>query len=282
MDIIYLVERMKNLRKTIAILLVVFVTSASSANTSVNNPTIVLVHGALLDSTIWSSVQSYLQSRNYNVVTIDVPGRSDDGVDAKSVSLDLAAKKLCNIAALQHGPVIIAGHSQAGAIITQATAECGKSIKALVYIAAVMPLNNESAFMLLSNADGQNFDQCVITDKSAGVYRINNEGPLKAMFMDDATPTQAKRAIAIMTAEPMRLGDDVLHYNEADFKAIPKFYIKTTEDRIISPQTQNSYIRRINLKKVYQISSGHSPFLTKPHQLGSYLAEIIDTVAKPQ
>jgi hypothetical protein len=35
------------------------------------------------------------------------------------------------------------------------------------------------------------------------------------------------------------------------------------------------------LKKVYQISSGHSPFLTKPHQLGAYLSEIIDTMAKP-
>jgi pimeloyl-ACP methyl ester carboxylesterase len=282
MVIINLVDRMKLLQKTISLLLVALVAGGVSANPSVNNPTIILVHGALLDSTIWSPVQSYLQNRNFNVVTINVPGRTDDGIDAKAVSLDLAAKKLCNIAALQHGPVILAGHSQAGAIITQATAECGKNIKALVYIAAVMPLNNESTFMLLSDADGNHFDQCVIADKNAGVYRININGPLKAMFMDDATPAQAKRAIATMTAEPMRIGDDVLHYNEADFKAIPKFYIKTTEDRIISPQTQDNYIRRVNLKKVYQISSGHSPFLTKPHQLGAYLVEIIDTVAKPQ
>lgn len=272
---------MKYLRKTIALLLAVLLTGGVSAKASVENPTIILVHGALLDSTIWSSVQSYLQNRNYNVVTIDVPGRSGDGMDAKVVSLDIAAKKLCNIAAMQHGPVIIAGHSQAGAIITQATAECGKIIKALVYIAAVVPLSDESTFMLLSDSDGRNFDQCVIADKIAGLYRINSNGPLKEMFMDDASPAEVKRAIATMTAEPMRLGDDVLQYNEADFKAIPKFYIKTTEDRIISPQTQDNYIRRVNLKKVYQISSGHSPFLTKPHQLGAYLSEIIDKMAKP-
>lgn len=134
--------------------------------------------------------------------------------------------------------------------------------------------------MLLSDTDGHNFEQCAIADKSAGVYRINNKGPLKEMFMDDASPTQAKRAIAAMTSEPIQYGDDILHYNETNFKSIPKYYIKTTQDRIISPQTQDNYIGRVSFNKIYQISSGHSPFLTKPHQLGGYLAEITDAVAK--
>src|SRR5580658_9461358 len=75
-------------------------------------PTMVLVHGALFTSSGWSSVQSHLQNAGYNVVTMDVPGRADDGIAPREVNLSLAAEKVCKVANLQHGPVVLVGHSQ--------------------------------------------------------------------------------------------------------------------------------------------------------------------------
>ena len=61
------------------IVLVLFSVNIQAAS-STTKPTLVLVHGALLTSKAWSSVQSYLQTKGYNVVTLDVPGRADDEV----------------------------------------------------------------------------------------------------------------------------------------------------------------------------------------------------------
>ena len=240
--------------------------------------TIILVHGALLTSNIWMPVQSYLQNNGYNVVTLDVPGRADDGISAKESSLLLAANKVCKVVNLQTGTVLLAAHSQAGAVITQATRQCGARIAGLAYIAAVVPRSGEKAFDMLSSQDGENFDKVTRLDNAAGVYQINYEGPLKAMFMDDANETQVKRAINNMVPEPIRLGDETLQYDQAAFDTIPKFYIQTTMDKIISPDTQQKFILRNKFKKIYTMKTSHSPFISQPKLLGQYLGEIADSI----
>jgi len=184
--------------------------------------TIVLVHGVLLTSSAWIPVQSYLQNRNINVVTIDVPERAHDHIKSKDASLMLAAEKVCKVVNMQTGPVIVAGHSQGGAVITEASGLCGSRINALVYIAAVVPKNGEND----------------------------------------------------MVAESFRLGDEALQYNQSIFNSIPKFYIKTTQDKIISPATQDKYIAREHFQKIYSLNSSHTPFVSQPHKLGRNLDEI--------
>src|SRR5437763_179903 len=82
--------------------------------TTLSHPTFVLVHGALLTSNSWIAVQSQLQNAGYNVVTVDVPGRAEDGVKPDQVTLDKAAEKVCKVASLQVNSVVLVGHSQGG------------------------------------------------------------------------------------------------------------------------------------------------------------------------
>lgn len=249
------------------------------AAANLKKPTLILVHGALLTSSIWMPVQSYLQNKNYNVVTLDVPGRADDGIPADKVTLYSAATKVCKVAKLQHGPVILVGHSQGGAIITQAISECGRDIKGLVYIAAVIPFNGEKAFEMLSEQDAANFDQCATLDKNAAVYKINSTGPIKDMFMADASSYQAEKAINNFTPEPAMIGEGILRYNQHLFNEIPKFYIETTNDKIISLQTQKKIQSRVEIRQIYTMKTSHAPFISQPKMLGKYLAEITDSVS---
>src|ERR1700733_11397546 len=127
--------------------------------------TIVLVHGALLTSSAWMPVQSYLQNHNINVVTIDLPGRAEDNIPAKEVTLKMASEKVCKVVAMQTGPVVVAGHSQGGAVITQAVDQCGSRFSALVYIAAVVPHSGEKPFDLTSENDNDNFGRVTTLDE---------------------------------------------------------------------------------------------------------------------
>ena len=254
-----------------------FPAQASTGNPP-KRPTLVLVHGALLTGSIWGSVQSHLQNHLYNVVTLDVPGRGDDDVASTDATLYLAAKKVCDVANMQEGQVVLAGHSQSGAVINQAIHYCAVKIKALIYIAAVVPFDNEKPYDLLSEEDGLNFDRCAKQDISTGYYQIDKDGPLKEMFMDDASEESAKRAIANMVPEPIIIGDNTLHFSMEIFRKIPKFYIKTTSDKIISLETQNKFISRLNFIQTHEVKSSHSPFISKPKQLSDILMHIVDII----
>lgn len=250
---------------------------SSMASFGATKPTFVLVHGALFTSSGWSRVQTQLQDRDYNVVTLDVPGRGNDGIDPKTIDINKATAKVCKVAKLQSGPVILVGHSQGGALITQATAACGDKIRALVYIAAVVPLSGEIAFQSLNPERDNTFPKCVDQQPDNGLFKLKKDGPLEASFFPDLRaidPELADFSLTSMVSEPMAIGTTPLKYQEAKFKKIPKFYIEATEDKVVSPETQQSFQKRTPMKKVFQIKAGHSPFLSQPQAVTDALVEV--------
>src|SRR5260370_19052102 len=90
------------------------------------NATIVVVHGAWADGSSWQAIVRPLEDRGLNVIAAPIP--------LTSLSDDASALK--RTIARTQGPVIVAGHAYAGAVI--ATAHDDR-VKALVYIAALAP-----------------------------------------------------------------------------------------------------------------------------------------------
>jgi pimeloyl-ACP methyl ester carboxylesterase len=86
-------------------------------------PTVVLVHGAFADASSWNGVVTRLQKRGYTVVA---PALGMRGLASDSAYL---ASLLSQI----KGPVVLAGHSYGGAVISNAATRAG-NVKALVYV----------------------------------------------------------------------------------------------------------------------------------------------------
>ncbi|KGP63952.1 hypothetical protein EP47_08605 [Legionella norrlandica] len=266
-------------KKLSALFLFSLLSCSFTAQSAHAKPTIVLVHGALFTSNGWFEVQSHLQNAGYNVVTMDVPGRADDGIAYKDVTLLRAVDKVCQVANLQKGSVVLVGHSQGGALITQALNKCGNKVKGLAYVAAVVPLNGEKAFDSLSSTDQANFEKDVTFDENNAVFLLNYEGPIKETFMADATPQQFNRALHNMVSEPANIGNEELHYPVNVFEAMPKFYIETTEDQIVSLPTQRRLESRTHFNKIYSMHTSHSPMVSKSKELAHYLMEIVDSLS---
>ena len=98
-------------------------------------PTIVLVHGAFADASSWNGVIQRLQQQGYTVIAAANPLRGLAADSAYTASL------LDQI----DGPVLLVGHSYAGAVITTA-ATSTPNVVGLVYIAA------------FATDDGENLD----------------------------------------------------------------------------------------------------------------------------
>lgn len=246
--------------RTFAVL-ALFLSFAAQAAT---HPTFVLVHGALFTSAGWMKAQSRLQNDGYNVVTVDVPGRAGDGLAPQQINIQVAAKKICKVAELQDGPVILVGHSQGGAVITQATEFCASQIKALIYVTAVAPKSGETAFDMLNPQVDVNFMKCATPDPAKGLFVLNPNGPLQSSFFQDIHPADAPAALASMVSEPMGVGTTKLSFDEARRNQIPKHYIETLKDQVLSPGTQKRIQARFHWDSIRSMQTGHSPFLTHP------------------
>jgi pimeloyl-ACP methyl ester carboxylesterase len=93
--------------------------------------TIILVHGAWAEGSSWNKVILPLVGKAVRVIAAPLP--------LTSLSDDAAALK--RVIARTEGPVILAGHAYAGAVIAIAD---DPRVKALVYIAALAPDEGET------------------------------------------------------------------------------------------------------------------------------------------
>lgn len=168
---------------------------------------------------------------------------------------------------------ILVGHSQGGALITQATNRCSKKIQGLIYIAAVVPDSGTSAFADLSSEDEEWFSKCAELNKSRKVWKLLANAPLHEAFMSELSTQEANKYKSLFVDEPSLIGEEILHYNEDVFRQIPKIYIETVNDRIITLATQ----RRIQAKRswtgAYSIFSSHSPYFSHPVLLSKAITD---------
>ena len=95
------------------------------------NATVVLVHGAWADGSSWNLVVLPLLQEGLKVVCAPIP--------LTSLSDDIAA--LDRVLERMEGPVLLAGHAYAGAVIAGTKSE---RVRSLVYIAALAPDEGET------------------------------------------------------------------------------------------------------------------------------------------
>ena len=98
---------------------------------AINNATVVLVHGAWADGSSWAKVIGPLASSKVKAIAAPLPLTSfrDD-----LAALDRTLERV-------EGPVVLAGHAYAGAVIGATRSE---KVKGLVYVAALAPDEGET------------------------------------------------------------------------------------------------------------------------------------------
>jgi pimeloyl-ACP methyl ester carboxylesterase len=106
-------------------------------------PTIVLEHGAWADASSWDAVIRQLQRAGY---TVDAPPNPLRGLAYDSATLADFLKTIS-------GPIVLAGHSYGGMVITNA-ATGNPNVKALVYVDAYIPAQGDTAFGLTGAQPG--------------------------------------------------------------------------------------------------------------------------------
>jgi len=221
--------------------------SAASAPDDLKGKNVVLVHGAFADGSSWDKVIPILQAKGLHVVAVQN--------SLKSLDDDAAATK--RVIEQQNGPVILVGHSWAGAVITQAGND--DKVKALVYVAAFAPDKDQSINDILKGKPAPSWASALQKD-SAGYLTLSTDAIIHD-FAQDLPVAQARLVAA--TQGPWFAGCTDDKVTEAAWHNKPSWWVLTEKDRMIPAPLQAAMAQQIGAT-VVKVDASHVAMLSKP------------------
>lgn len=205
-------------------------------------PTVVLVHGAFAESASWNGVIRRLHTTGHRVVAAHNPLRS----------LDSDAAALSELLASIQGPIVLAGHSYGGSVITNAARD-STGIKALVYVAGLAPDTGETAPDLINKYPGATLSEHVyevpLADGTADAYIHQNA--YHQHFCADLSAEQA--ALDAATQRPFNTAAFHGESGEPAWKTIPSWFIYPELDLAIPAQTFRFMAQRAGSHSVVEV-----------------------------
>lgn len=217
--------------------------------------TVVAIHGAWADGSSWEPVIRRLQQAGLQVVAAPIP--------LTSLSDDAAA--LRRTIARTQGPVIVAGHAYAGAVVGTAHDE---RVRALVYIAALAPDEGETVAQVFYRDDGHPKAPKLAPDADGFIWMPDDS--FAEAFAQDATPEQIALCRAVQ--RPISVRSIQQPVAAPAWKNKPTWYLLAEQDRMINPKTQRFMAERMNAT-VRSYAVDHTPLLTAPEKVASVILE---------
>lgn len=229
-------------------------------------PTVVLVHGAFADASGWNGVVERLHQNGYKVVAPANPLR---GISQDSTYLASFLKSV-------EGPIVLAGHSYGGEVISQA-AVGNDNVKALVYINAIMPDVGESFSGLSAK-----FAPAELTKALRQVPFRNGDGTtgtdvyvqpdkLHQVFAGDL-PTSRTDVMAV-TQRPIALSAFADKLTGAAWRDKPVYVLVGKQDRSINPSLERFEAERANARKTVEINSSHVSLISHPQAVENLIVD---------
>jgi len=222
---------------------------------------IVLVHGAFVNASSWSKVIPLLEAKGLHAVAAQIP--------LTSFADDVAATK--RAIALQEGPVLLVGHSYAGAVITEAGND--PKVAGLLFVAAFAPAEGESVSDIAKTYPAAPGSTEVRPD-NFGYLKLTARG-MDEDIAEDLSPSERK--VLTATQGPTAAADFGAKVVNAAWKSKPSWYVVAGNDRMVSPKLEQDTADRIKAKSI-TIPSSHIVMLSHPCELASFIEEAAKTV----
>src|SRR5215469_3483 len=230
-------------------------------------PTVVLVHGAWADASSWSREVAVLQAAGFDVRAIANP------LQGLTTDSQVVADYLKTI----RGPVVLAGHSYGGSVITNAAAGLA-NVKRLVYVDATAPAAGQTTAQLsgagsflVQNKPAELFN--TTTDPTGTPELYLKESVFIHNFASDLPRTEARVLWASQRAASAAVFDTPSKV--AAWQTIPSWYFISTDDQIITPASQLAMAKRAHSRITLFHGGSHLTLVSQPNAVTAVIASAI-------
>ena len=212
---------------------------------------VVLVHGLFADGSSWSEVIPRLQAAGLNVTSVQNP----------LTTLDDAVAETTRVLSRQDGPTVLAGHSFAGMIVTEAGVD--PKVTAVVYVAARAPDVGEDYSALASKFPPPPAASGIVFDGDEG--RLTEAAFLRD-FAGDLPEARAKALYAVQ--QPFHKALLEGRTKHAAWRSKPSFYAVSTQDRTISPDLERFMAKRMGATTI-EVNASHLSLISHPEEIAN-------------
>lgn len=223
---------------------------------------IVLVHGAWADGSSWTRVIEPLQSRGLRVLAAPIP--------LTSLSDDVAALER----ALERtdGPVVLAAHAYAGAVIG---ASSNERVQSLVFITALTPDEGETVGEVFYREKPHPEAPHLAPDRHDFLWMPDDR--FGTAFCQNASAEQA--ALLTATQRPIALACIQEKAPRPAWRTKPSWYLVAQEDRMINPLSQQFLAQRMGAR-IRSEKVDHMPLVTAPELVVEVILQAVTSLVK--
>jgi pimeloyl-ACP methyl ester carboxylesterase len=232
-----------------------------------------LIHGAWHGGWCWHKVVARLRAAGKSATAPDLPSLGRDRTAVGEITLQRWTNSVCEHLDEEDEPVILVGHSRAGAVISQAAEERPQKVRTLVYLAA---------YLL---ADGESVSQTALKDERSLVAPNMVLAPdrksstLRGTVIKDALYGECSEedvilAQSLLAPEALAPLTTPVHTSAANYGRVPRVYIECRRDRAVSLSEQRRMARAQPCQQIISMDTDHSPFFSAPDELTAHLLSL--------
>ncbi|KJC41588.1 alpha/beta hydrolase [Bradyrhizobium sp. LTSP857] len=223
--------------------------------------TVVLAHGAWADGSSWSRVITALEAEGIKVQAAPLPLTSlADDVAALNRSLDRT-----------EGPIVLAGHAYAGAVIALARPA---RVKALVYVAALAPDEGEKVADVFYRLPPHQQVPKLAPDDN-GLIWLPEDAFATALAQNASAE---EHAVLAAVQRPISLNCITVPVGRPLWKDVPSWFLIAERDRMIVPDTQRYMAERMKAN-IRALPVDHTPSVTAPTAVTDIIRDAVRAVS---
>lgn len=231
---------------------------------------IILIHGAGLNSSIWSDLTKKIDNP---ILGIEFPNRkSNNNLNSKLTFDNYVDTAVTQIRRWQKDNFIIVTHSIGACVGLKVAEHFNNKLKGFVAIGSVVPKSGQSFISSLP------FPQKLLLPFLLSLFGTKPpEKSIIAELCNDLPPETTSKIVNEFTPEAKALYTTKIIFDLPDIK---RLYIKLTNNKSMSINLQDEMAKNLKATKIEIINSGHLPMLSKPDELTNILTSFIDSVQK--
>ena len=225
-----------------------------------DNVMVVLAHVAWADGSSWSKVIGQLSARGVKSIAAPLPLTSlPDDVAALDRSLERV-----------DGPVVLAGHAYAGAVIAATRRE---NVRSLVYIAALAPDEGETVADVFYRAEPHPKAPKLAPDSHGLIWLP--EDAFAAAFAQNATAEE--QALLAAVQRPIAVPCISVKVGHPLWLDRPSWFLLAEADHMIVPGTQRFMAERMKAE-VRSYPVDHTPSVTAPNAVVDVILDAVRNI----
>lgn len=226
-----------------------------------------LIHGAMRGAWLWDKLMPLLMKGGGNPMAIDLPGHGDRTADRSWATMSTYIDDVIRFIRKENlRDLVLVGHSMSGIVISKVAEEIPERVKHLVYLAAVVPKNNEALLDLLTKERQETLRK--LQGKAKEIF-----GPLETlrpMYFTDLEGEEKEFYLRQLTPQPLAVFFEKIQFKQFPQIPIPKTYILGLKDISLPPELTRRFAERLGVMPI-EIDAGHDLMVSRPGEVAKVL-----------